>query len=129
MTNDTLFSAWVTDPGNEVPRVYVVTVRGALSDEKARAMEKGIRHEGDLLQARSVVVRKRSRKETHLIVELAEGKNREIRRMMEASGRPVTALKRISFGGIGLPRDLQPGKWRALSREELVSAFPGAPVR
>ena len=67
---------------------------------------------------------KRSKRETHLIVELTEGKNREIRRMFEAIGHEVTRLKRIAFGGLELG-DLQPGHWREVSREELRTAFPG----
>ena len=89
---------------------------------------RGLHDAGELLVAADVTIRKRSRRETHLVVELVEGKNREIRRMMTAVGHEVTALKRISFGGLTLGK-LQPGQWRELSIEELESAFPGAPIR
>lgn len=120
LTNDTRFGAWITDPGNEVPRVYLVTVRGELSDEKTRRLEQGIED----MTARSVVVRKRSKRETHLVIELTEGKNREIRRMLAAVGHEVTKLKRVSFGGLELG-DLEPGKWREVTPNELQEAFPG----
>jgi 23S rRNA pseudouridine2605 synthase len=128
LTNDTRFADWVTDPRNEVPRVYVVTVRGELSDETARRLEQGIEDEGERLAARRIAIRKRSRRETHLIVELTEGKNREIRRLMAAAGHEVTRLKRVSFGGLELG-DLAPETWRIVPQDELRSAFPGAPVR
>jgi 23S rRNA pseudouridine2605 synthase len=128
LTNDTRFSDWVTDPGNGVPRVYVVTVRGELSDETAESLEEGIEESGEILAARSITLRKRSKRETHLIIELTEGKNREIRRMLAAAGHEVTRLKRISFGGLELG-DLEPGKWRRVSMDELRVAFPSAPVR
>jgi 23S rRNA pseudouridine2605 synthase len=128
LTNDTRFADWVTDPKNEVPRVYLVTVRGELSDEQARLLEHGVEDEGDRLAARSVAVRKRSKRETHLVVELTEGKNREIRRMLATVGHEVTKLKRVSFGGLELG-ELPPGRWREVGQEELRGAFPGAYLR
>lgn len=128
LTNDTRFADWLTDPRSEVPRVYVVTVRGELSDATARRLEEGVEESGERLGARAVQVRKRSRRETHLIVELTEGRNREIRRMLTAVGHEVTRLKRVSFGGLELG-DLEPGRWRVVPAEELARAFPGAPAR
>ncbi|HKV11682.1 MAG TPA: pseudouridine synthase [Thermoanaerobaculia bacterium] len=128
LTNDTRFADWVTDPRNEVPRVYLVTVRGELGDATARSLEEGIEDSGERLAARAVTVRKRSRRETHLVVELTEGRNREIRRMLAAAGHEVTRLKRVSFGGLELG-DLLPGRWRRVGEGELKEAFPGAPVR
>ncbi|HVR97554.1 MAG TPA: pseudouridine synthase [Thermoanaerobaculia bacterium] len=124
LTNDTRFADWVTDPENEVPRVYLVTVRGELADATARRLEEGVEESGERLSARAVTVRKRSRRETHLVVELAEGRNREIRRMLAAAGHEVTRLKRVSFGGLKL-EELQPGEWRVVDGEELAAAFPG----
>jgi len=128
LTNDTRFADWVTDPRNEVPRVYLVTVRGELSEETARRLEEGIEESGERLAASQAIVRKRSKRETHLVVELTEGKNREIRRMLAAAGHEVTRLRRVSFGGLELG-ELAPGKWRAVPVDELRGAFPGAPVR
>jgi len=62
-------------------------------------------------------VRKRSRRETHLIVELTEGKNREIRRLFAGIGCEVTRLLRVAYGPIELGA-LQPGQWRELSAGE-----------
>ena len=70
-------------------------------------------------------IRKRSRRETHLILELTEGKNREIRRLLAAVGHEVTRLKRVSFGGLEVG-DLEPGRWREVTEEEMREAFPGA---
>jgi 23S rRNA pseudouridine2605 synthase len=129
LTNDTRFADRVTDPANAVPRVYLATVRGELSDVTARRLqEEGIEDGGEILSARRVEVRKRSRRETHLVIELDEGKSREIRRMLSALGHEVTRLKRVAFGGLELGA-LAPGQWRMVTPEEIRAAFPEAPVR
>lgn len=114
LTTDTGLANQLTDPANRIVRRYVVTVRGSVADDAVARMTQGI---GDL-RASSVEVRKRSRRETHLIVELVEGKNREIRRMFDALGHEVTRLMRVAFGPIALGA-LQPGQWREVARDEL----------
>ena len=114
LTTDTQLANYLTAPENAIVRRYIVTVRGAVDEADVRRMMSGI----DGFRARSAVVRKRSARETHLIVELIEGKNREIRRMLEALGHPVTKLMRVAFGGIELG-SLQPGEWREVSRAEI----------
>jgi 23S rRNA pseudouridine2605 synthase len=128
LTNDTRFADWVTDPLHAVPRVYLVTVRGELTPERANLLTAGIDDGGERLAALGAAVRKRSRRETHLTLELVEGKNREIRRLLAALGHEVTALKRVAFGALALA-GLAPGAWRAVPAAELRAAFPGAPVR
>jgi 23S rRNA pseudouridine2605 synthase len=113
LTTDTQLANRLTDPANAFVRRYIVTVRGALDDEAARRMERGF--EG--MRARSVIVRKRSARETHLTMELTEGKNREIRRLCKAAGHEVTRLKRVAFGPIELG-ELAPGAWRELTKGE-----------
>ena len=114
LTSDTQLANRLTDPINGVPRRYAVTVRGSLEDAEAARMTAGIED----LRATTVAIRKRSRRETHLMIELREGKNREIRRMLEALGHEVTRLLRVSFGPIELGT-LQPGRWREVNRAEL----------
>ena len=60
------------------------------------------------------------------MIELTEGKNREIRRMLAEVHHEVTRLKRAAFGKLELG-DLEPGRWREVSPAELREAFPGAP--
>jgi len=119
LTTDTQLAAWLTDPGNRIVRRYVVTARGAVTDANARRMEQGI----DGLRAARVQVRKRSNRETHLIVELEEGRNREIRRLLQGVGHEVTRLLRVAFGPIELGT-LAPSAWREVTRDEIERAFP-----
>ncbi len=98
LTNDTRFSSYMTDPVNEIPRTYVVTVRGEVLDEGIKKMTAGLRVDGDELRAKDAKILKASGKESRLEITLLEGKNREIRRLCLAIGNEVIALKRISFG-------------------------------
>jgi len=125
-TNDTRLAHWFTDPATQLVRVYLVTVRGEFGDETAHQIERGISVDSERLSARSVTVRKRSTRETHLVVELVEGKNREIRRLMKAVGHEVTRLRRVTFGGLELG-DLPPGRWRFIPESEVKRLWPTAP--
>jgi len=126
MTSDTQLADWLTDPANGIVRRYVVSVEGELSDRSVQWLMSGVTDRDETLRAESVQILKRSKRETHIIVDLCEGRNREIRRMLKIAGHEVTRLKRVAFGGIELG-DLAPGKWRTVSREEIRIAFPTRP--
>ena len=113
LTTDTQLANWITDPANAVPRVYVVTVRGAVTMRELESL--GAR----------VTLRKASARESHLTVELRSGRNREVRRLFEGIDHEVTRLKRVRFGGLELGA-LEPGEWRDVTRAEARAAFPGA---
>ncbi len=123
LTNDTKLSAYLTDPVNAVPRTYVVTVTGKVTDEELAQARAGIRDASELLRPSQISLRKASNKESHLVVELDEGKNREIRRLFESLGHEVTHLKRIAFGPWPLG-ELQPGQFREISPAEMDFAHP-----
>jgi 23S rRNA pseudouridine2605 synthase len=126
LTTDTRLADWLTDPKNRVLRVYTVAVRGEVSDETAARLMSGVQAGGERLAADEVTVRKRSRRETHLIVRLGEGRNREIRRLFEAVGHEVTRLRRVAFGGLDLG-SLPGGRWRRITEDEARAAFPACP--
>lgn len=127
LTNDTRLANWLTDPVNQVRRTYLVSVRGEITLQKLELLRRGIRDQGELLQARQLLLRKASGRESHLVVGLLEGKNREVRRLFAAIGHEVTRLKRVAYGPLELG-ELQPGEFRELGMEELRSAFPDAPM-
>lgn len=128
LTNDTRLSSFLTDPANAVLRTYIVTVAGELTEAELAKAAAGIIDEGELLKPARITLRKASGRESHLTVELTEGKNREIRRLFEALGHEVTALKRISFGPLQLGA-LEPGQFRRLTKEELgVKETPAPPA-
>lgn len=120
LTNDTSLSAYLTDPANAIKRTYVVSVKGKVTDEEIRCLIRGIWDRGEFLKPLKLTLRKSSNKESHLIMELTEGKNREIRRIFEYTGHPVTSLKRVAFGALTIG-DIQPGQFRHLTPQELIS--------
>jgi 23S rRNA pseudouridine2605 synthase len=119
LTSDTQLAARLTDPAAAIVRRYIVTARGRVSDEDAARITAGI----DSMAARSVQVLKRSNRETHLAIELTDGKNREIRRLLTATGHEVTRLLRVAFGRIELGT-LAPGEWREVTHQEIAHTLP-----
>lgn len=131
MTSDTALASWIENPSNAVPRTYVVTVRGEVSDTEVQAMIAGVTDRGEPLKAAAVTLRKRSKRESHLTITLTEGRNREIRRLCAALGHQVTRLKRVQIGDLALG-DLAPGAVRSLTRREVAEKLTrvhGAAVR
>ena len=112
LTNDTHLANRLTDPASHVPRRYVVTVRGQVEDAALERMRANVA---------ALEVHKRSARETHLLVTLTRGRNREIRRLFAGEGHEVTRLHRIAFGDIELER-LQPGEWRIVDGEPATAA-------
>ena len=130
LTNDTALSSYLTDPTNKVPRRYLVTVRGEVTEATRLDSIAGLTDEGDLLQCESVTIQKSSGRESHLDVTLTEGKNREIRRLFKALGHEVIRLRRIQYGPFLLD-DLSPGDWWELPIEEAKTMLQvkGATIR
>jgi len=124
LTTDTQFADWLTDPRSHVPKVYLVTVRGRVSEDDVARLMSGVESRGERLAAAEVVLRKASAKESHLVVTLTEGRNREVRRLFLAVGHEVTRLRRVQIGGLAIG-DLAPRAWRVVEPGELQRAFPG----
>lgn len=125
-TNDTRLAHALTDPARRLLRRYVVVVRGRVDAEVAAAIERGVDVDTadgrrERLRAAAVRVRKASARETHVIVDLDEGKNREIRRLFDAAGHEVTRLHRVRFGPFELGT-LEAGRWRDATQSEQIAA-------
>ena len=122
LTNDSHLADWLTNPDNAVPRVYIVTVRGRVDEALLGRLRDGIVDRDERLAASDVTLLKASGRESHLRVELREGRNREIRRLFNAVGHEVTRLKRVGFGPLALG-DLPPGHWREVTADEILQGF------
>jgi 23S rRNA pseudouridine2605 synthase len=121
MTNDTLFADFITNPKSRVTKTYRVKVSGLLQDAVISQLQEGVRMQrGDW--AKPIAVRRvQDRNQyTWLEVVLTEGKNREIRRMIEAIGFKVLKLVRTAIGPLTL-EGLEIGTWRSLTQREVAA--------
>lgn len=118
MTNDGEFADGLLRPRKHVPKTYVVKLAGRLTDEQLAQWRTGVAlDDGPTLPAEVRLLREGG-DVTWLELTLREGRNRQIRRMAEASGVRVMRLARTGFAGIECT-DLRPGRWRALTVDEL----------
>jgi 23S rRNA pseudouridine2605 synthase len=114
LTNDGEFALRLTHPRYGVRKKYVATVEGRVEQEMLEKFVRSVFHGGEKLKADSA--RQISRGVVEL--ELAEGKNREVRRLFESQGLTVKKLQRTQIGKIKLG-ELKPGRWRALTETEI----------
>ena len=118
LTNDGEFALRLTHPRYGIRKKYVATVEGQVLPEMLRSFVAGIFAGGEKLKALSAHLLSSSRAKSVVELELAEGKNREVRRLFESQNLTVTRLVRTQIGKIKLG-ELKPGKWRTLSETEI----------
>jgi 23S rRNA pseudouridine2605 synthase len=117
LTNDSQLAVLLTEPAHRIPKTYRVTISGSASPETLDQLRGGI-----LLDDRPTrpielrVVRRRS-KSTIAEMVLTEGRNRQIRRMLQAVGHRVRRLVRVGIGGLSLA-GLPPGAHRLLNDKD-----------
>jgi 23S rRNA pseudouridine2605 synthase len=120
LTNDTRFAEHVTNPLSHVSKTYLVKASTLLSDAQLQQLRDGIEL-ADGPTRPAVVKRIRdSAKYTHIEITLTEGRNRQVRRMVEALGARVLKLVRVKIGHIAIGT-LPIGKWRMLTRAEVAT--------
>jgi len=125
LTNDTEFADHVTNPHSKVLKTYLVKTSGILSEEIVSRLNAGVEMKrGDWASPISVRRLEDRGKYTWLEVVLAEGKNREVRRMVEAVGFKVLKLVRTCIGPLTLA-GLEIGKCRQLTPSEVAALRKG----
>ena len=118
MTNDNQLAERVTNPESHVPKTYLAKASMRLTDEQLQRLRDGVDlADGPTRPARVRRVRD-SEKYTHLEITLTEGRNRQVRRMIEALGATVLKLVRVKIGSISIGT-LPIGKWRTLTAAEV----------
>jgi pseudouridine synthase len=127
LTNDGTFAERVSHPRYQVPRVYHAKVRGVPDTRALQRLRRGVRVDGELLAVDRVRLIDVDR---HAWVEvtLHQGKQHEVKRLLEAVGHPVTKLRRVAYGPVTL-RGLQPGQFRALAAAEIEGLLRGEKSR
>jgi pseudouridine synthase len=123
MTNDTDFAERVTNPEHKVPKTYQVKAATLLTDEQIERLRAGVELSDGPTRPAAVRRLRDSAKYTHLEMTITEGRNRQVRRMLEAVDSKVLKLVRTAIGPIRIG-DLPIGKWRPLTADE-VRALTG----
>jgi 23S rRNA pseudouridine2605 synthase len=119
LTNDTEFGHAVMSPESQVPKTYMAKINALMTDEVIAQLAGGVEMKrGDWARPRGVRRLEDRGKYTWLEMVLTEGKNREVRRMIEAVGFKVLKLVRTRIGPLTL-KGLEVGKWRALTQREI----------
>jgi 23S rRNA pseudouridine2605 synthase len=118
LTNDSQFAERLTNPDYKIPKTYLIKASTVLADEQLDRLRHGVvLSDGPTKPA--VVSRLRdSAKYTHLEIIITEGRNRQVRRMLEAVGSKVLKLVRIAIGPVRIG-DLPIGTYRRLTEEEI----------
>src|SRR5688572_8620066 len=114
MTNDNRLAERVTNPESHVPKTYLVKATPRLSDAQLQQLRDGIELADGPTRPAQVTRVRDSEKYTHFEIVLTEGRNRQVRRMVEALDACVLKLVRVKLGPITIGT-LPIGKWRLLS--------------
>jgi pseudouridine synthase len=118
MTNDNQFAERVTNPSSHVPKTYLVKASARLTDDQLQRLRDGIELSDGPTRPAQVVRVRDSAKYTHFEITLTEGRNRQVRRMVETLGATVLKLVRVRVGNIRIGT-LPIGKWRMLTEAEV----------
>ena len=118
MTNDGELTNKLTHPRHEIPKIYEVDVVGKVTTEQLTVLNSSMTVDGYVLLPVKTEFITKNEKFTTLRMTLFEGRNRQIRKMCEQVGLKVAKLTRVAIGNITLG-DLQGGKWRYLTNDEI----------
>ncbi|KPV40047.1 hypothetical protein AN478_07725 [Thiohalorhabdus denitrificans] len=121
LTTDGDLANGLMHPSREVEREYRVRVRGVPDQATLGRLASGVELEDGPARFRRAELLPVRGRHADLLVVLTEGRKREVRRLLEAVGHPVSRLLRTRYGPVSLPRDLKPGQYRELGAEAVAA--------
>lgn len=113
LTNDGELTHQLTHPGSKVPKTYEVKIAGLPTEAALAKLERGIVLEEGMTRPARIQIFKQTDKNCWLRLTITEGKNRQIRRMLEKVGYDVMRLRRVAIGKFTLGA-LKPGEWKKI---------------
>lgn len=119
LTNDGELTQRLTHPSHEVEKRYIARVSNQLSEESLYRLRNGVMIDDRKTAPAKVSVLRKDPFSTDILISIHEGRNRQIRRMVEAVGHEVVRLKRVQYGKLTLG-DLERGQWRELTMDEVA---------
>ena len=127
LTNDGALTQRLTHPRYEVEKAYIARVSNELSQQAMLQLRRGVVLDGRRTAPAKVRILRRDAFSTDIHIVVHEGRNRQIRRMVEAVGHQVVRLKRVGYGPVRLGA-MERGQWRDLSVQE-VEALKKAAIQ
>ena len=118
LTNDTAFGDYIASPASKVPKTYLVNASPLLSDDQLDMLRRGVELTDGLTRPAIVQRVRDTARYTSFEITITEGRNRQVRRMVEALGAKVLKLVRTRIGPIEIG-SLEIGKHRPLTRREV----------
>lgn len=124
LTNDGELSHNLLSPRKHVDKTYYVTCEKEVNEEQMEALRKGVDIGDDKITLPALA--KLGKQSNELYLTIREGRFHQVKRMLQAVGNKVTALKRLSMGSLKLDDALKPGEYRPLTVEELQDLKSGS---
>lgn len=118
LTNDGALTERMLHPSMEVEKTYLARVSNELTPDEARRLEAGVMVDGRKTARAKVKILGVKGLYTDVLITIHEGRNRQVRKMVEQVGHQVVLLRRIRFGPLKLG-DLPRGMWRELNSDEI----------
>ena len=118
LCDDGTLTHLLTHPSHGVEKVYEARVRGEVSPETLERLEKGVKLEDGMTAPCRARVLAQREKNALVEITLREGRNRQVRRMLEAVSHAASSLRRVSFAGVEL-EGMAPGEHRELLPAEI----------
>lgn len=123
-TNDNTWANCITDPVTHLDKTYHVQVSGLVDASLLSRLQNGVVDEGETLRMKKLSLLRAGEKNAWLEVTLDEGRNRHIRRILQAHQIEVLRLVRIAIGSLRLG-ELPKGQWRPLTQPEVAALRAG----
>ena len=123
LTNDGDLMNRLLHPSFEIPKSYLTRVSNSVTEEEIRKLRKGVIIDGRITSPAEVRIIRYDTFSTELLITIHEGRNRQVRKMIDTIGHQVVRLKRVRFGPVQLG-DLPSGMWRKLTDEEISKLRP-----
>ncbi len=122
-TNDNVWADTITNPDTHLDKTYHVQISGTIDEKRLALIKEGVvdEEQGDHLSAKAIKILRSGEKNIWLEVVLDEGRNRHIRRLLEAFNIEVLRLVRVKIGMLVLG-NLQKGQWRELTKYEVLKS-------
>ena len=123
LTNDGTLAHRLMHPSTGIDREYAVRVAGRLEDEMERALREGVLLDDVVARFTDIEAHGGTGYNQWYHVTLTEGRNREVRRLLESQGVRVSRLKRVRYGPVVLPSSLRRGQWMEIGADDVAQLY------